>query len=386
MSHFSVLVVTDEYPSKEVIAKALQPYHEFECTGIDDEFVQDIDKTEELRGIYETRSETRLRDASGGLHLPYEDRFYRDPTVEEAVKIGPVAGTGCSHGIAWSSKDWNDGRGYRAKVRFIPDGFEEITIPAKEVLSFAYFIKVWNGMKAVPFGTEPNIANEHKYGYVLVDEAGEVLKVIDRTNPNKKWDWYQIGGRWDGTLKLKGHDNKRDSALMELLDVSGMKEDERRRRAALVDKVISAFCKIVEESGASADEINAARSAHLAAVAAWCLLSDPRPRGKEFGAFLLAGENGAGAARYRDAVREAGIYFSVEPDEKPHATLAEWINEDVPAIQTFAILKDGKWMERGKMGLWACVSDENPGWDAVYAAEFATIRQDQWITVVDCHI
>ncbi|MEH4985915.1 hypothetical protein ACOY5P_03465 [Enterobacter asburiae] len=48
MSHFAVLVVGTN-PEK-----ALAPYHEFECTGIDDAYIQEIDITEEVRGDIES--------------------------------------------------------------------------------------------------------------------------------------------------------------------------------------------------------------------------------------------------------------------------------------------------------------------------------------------
>ena len=43
MSHFSVLVIGDD------VEAILQPYHEFECTGINDQYVQDVDVTEECK-------------------------------------------------------------------------------------------------------------------------------------------------------------------------------------------------------------------------------------------------------------------------------------------------------------------------------------------------
>lgn len=46
MSHFAVLVVGND------VAKALDPFHEFECTGNDDEFVIDVDITEEIQKDY----------------------------------------------------------------------------------------------------------------------------------------------------------------------------------------------------------------------------------------------------------------------------------------------------------------------------------------------
>ena len=45
MSHFSVLVVGD-------VDYNMAPFHEFECDGIDDEFIQDLDVTEEAKSGY----------------------------------------------------------------------------------------------------------------------------------------------------------------------------------------------------------------------------------------------------------------------------------------------------------------------------------------------
>lgn len=52
MSHFTVLVIGPDPEAQ------LQPFHEFECTGIDDQYVHDVDITEEVRTEYDTNSET----------------------------------------------------------------------------------------------------------------------------------------------------------------------------------------------------------------------------------------------------------------------------------------------------------------------------------------
>ena len=57
MSHFRVLVVVDE-PTEEAITKELAPFHEFECTGCDDEYVKDVDVTADTRAEYESRPPT----------------------------------------------------------------------------------------------------------------------------------------------------------------------------------------------------------------------------------------------------------------------------------------------------------------------------------------
>jgi hypothetical protein len=38
MSHFTVLVVTDT-PDEDALTRALQPFHEYECTGTKDKYV-----------------------------------------------------------------------------------------------------------------------------------------------------------------------------------------------------------------------------------------------------------------------------------------------------------------------------------------------------------
>lgn len=65
MSHFSVLVIGEN------IEEQLQPYHEFECTGISDQYVVDVDKTEELlarmegKGDYQNGEKESLEEALG---------------------------------------------------------------------------------------------------------------------------------------------------------------------------------------------------------------------------------------------------------------------------------------------------------------------------------
>lgn len=197
MSHFAVLVIGEDVEGQ------LAPYHEFECTGQNDEFVQDLNITEEARKEFEGDTTDRLRCPEGVLHYPYEDRFYRDPTPEEVKTIGPFAGSGGGGGIMWASKDWGDGLGYRTKVYERPAGFEAVGIPTRELKTFAEFVADYHGYSAVAFGATPDIEGPHKYGYYRTDSDGAVVEVVNRTNPNAKWDWYVTGGRWTGFWILK---------------------------------------------------------------------------------------------------------------------------------------------------------------------------------------
>ncbi len=110
MSHFLVYVILPEEPGDvfQTLGDLLQPFHEYECTGTDDEFVVDVDVTDEIKRNYEEN--------------------------------GP------SMSLAKFASDWND-----AQER---DG-----------------------------------------------------RFYRRTNPNAKWDWWVVGGRWNGAIC--GHRDER---------------------------------------------------------------------------------------------------------------------------------------------------------------------------------
>lgn len=69
MSHFAVLVVGND------IGKQLQPFHEFECNGINDEYVEDNEVTDKVldedgnlsRAIRRTNSNARWYWVVAGL-------------------------------------------------------------------------------------------------------------------------------------------------------------------------------------------------------------------------------------------------------------------------------------------------------------------------------
>src|SRR5579871_1381527 len=86
MSHFSVLVIGPN------VEEQLAPYHEFECTGDDNQYVIDEDQTEEARDTYNKRTTTRYRDPEGNLHDPFTPEgnhnpmFWRELTLLEEMK------------------------------------------------------------------------------------------------------------------------------------------------------------------------------------------------------------------------------------------------------------------------------------------------------------
>lgn len=390
MSHFCVLVVTPERPTDEVVGKVMQPYHEYECTGKDDEYVQDVDITDKARKEYLEEKRTMLRDSQGVLWRPYEDRFYREPTPQEEKTIGPLAGSGCGGGISWSSKDWGDGRGYRAKVRFVPSGYEEIETYTKDHESFADWIEGYYGLKRRT--EQPNSTHDadYKYGYVLVDSKGDVIRAIDRTNPNKKWDYWRIGGRYAGKLQAKNpfdaekeelswewkdtkpedRPNGYDICQRSNLDAEAMKEAAVARRRNWV-------LECCDNAKVGWDQMDKGCQLSLEAHEKWMQLEEPKPRGAEYHAWCEA--NG-----YELVVKISKNNFEI-PEPAKGQSLTDWV-ESAPWLSSFAILKDGVWSENGRMGWWGAVHDEKENWDSICQKLISEIPDDHWLAVCDCHI
>lgn len=124
------------------------------------------------------------------------------------------------------------------------------------------------------------------------------------TNEEAKWDYYLIGGRWRGLLKLKTPDD-----------------------------------------------------------------SHPLYDGWQF------------------ADTDKGEYERLRKEGRcDQALVGEICNID--QIKIFAIVKEGEWYERGKMGWWACVSNEKDKdvWEEECKKLIEGLSDDTLLTVLDCHI
>lgn len=300
MSHFAVLVIGND------VEKQLAPYHEFECTDIDDEFVVDVDKTDEARKAYEADDD--------------------------------------------------------------------------KTQTFAQFVEGWYGIKPLKHGQKRGKA--HKYGYCQLDAAGDVVKVIDHTNPHSKWDWYQVGGRWTGFFKVKpgkagllgdpgvmthpAKSGTADSLRKSDIDIDGMRAEDAQEAGALYDKVHAVIAgrdwKTWPElrDAVSDAQIEEARKAYWAQS----VVQDLRN------------------SKDRDL-------SWIDNLERFRVSRADFVKQAADkALSTFAVVKDGQWYEKGSMGWWGIVSDEKDQaeWNTQFMKLFDSLPDDTVLTVVDCHI
>jgi hypothetical protein len=363
MSHFSVLVAVK---GPDDVDAALQPFHEFECTGHDDQYVQNIDKLAETRENYEKDTATLVIERPDGTRVnAFEKGEYRDE-FRPFIKDGRLT---------------------------LPDGYKEMRDePAKDYETFLEYVDSQYGLHVLTGDEVPDLENLHKYGWVRVRD-GEVTEVIDRTNPNKQWDGWVVGGRWQGMLMVKpgvetavtgrpglmGSSSGRggvDGCYKRDLDVAAMKTAAVAQRQAQWDETkAKAVEKGLDVSDLVLDDLRRQYcTKRKAEREAWVAVKTNRR--DHYLTFMG-----------KDAAYDEIFYDWDARTTESDMPIGEWIRS-APPFQTFAVLLDGKWYERGSMGWWGVVSDEKD--DAVWSAEFAKmidgLPDDTWLTVVDCHI
>jgi hypothetical protein len=310
MSHFPVIVIGNKPETQ------LAPYHEFECTGHNDKYVQDIDITEECRADF--------------------------------------------------------AKNHKGKE------------------TFAEFLKRWNDLQIIS-GTKPDIDNEHKFGYAVANRHGEIVKVVRRTNPNARWDWFQLGGRWTGYWKLKGagefvRDAKiGEPGLMTSVAKPGHADVARKRDIDFEGMRAEARIKAMEFY----DHVEAATRGCNTNLKTWeqCEAKHPHDHEKVRTAFWRQ--------PFIKAISSdpwlSDRCFMMEPEFV--LMLAEGRQRYVQsqmdsAISSFAVVKDSVWYERGKMGWFAVVTKQKlkADWNREFNKLLDSLPENTLMSVYDCHI
>ena len=166
-------------------------------------------------------------------------------------------------------------------------------------------------------------------GYDLFDRDGNPLSTY---NPNSKWDWYVVGGRWSNMLKTKDGEYV-DSCLVKDLDLTPNKEE------------------------------------YDAAIRFWELVVEDQP--------LCEGEE------------QPHSWYNKDYYIKRYGTKENYARIESQLYTYAVVMPDGEWYEPGQMGWWGIsgASPENQGeWDENYH-KFLEEADPNWIiTIVDCHI
>lgn len=200
-------------------------------------------------------------------------------------------------------------------------------------------------------------------------------------NPNAKWDWYVLGGRWSGYYKLKpgaegllgkpgGFQNTPEEGYVDQckrkdIDIEYMREEARKK--AIYD---FKFASSVINGGSFTN---------------WPEVKERFKNDIKKARIFYNNQNVVEQWRIEPKVRERLGIFS-KPDDF-NMTEEEYVQKQVnSAGVTFAVIKDGKWYERGETGWWGVVSDEKDNWEEEFQKLFDEIPEETLVSVYDCHI
>ncbi len=212
-------------------------------------------------------------------------------------------------------------------------------------------------------------------------------------NPNAKWDWFRVGGRWAGHFRLKagvsapapqpGYETKfgqelpaantADTAKKSEIDFDGMREDAAKKAAIEYGYVGGIFSDLPPHKAwaefSDIENIEQRRAAY-----------NEQPR--------VAAWRKAGSVPF-DECRKLPVDLTFGNPDDFLVAREQYINlARFRAGSTFAVLLNGKWYERGEMGWWATVSNEKDAetWLAMFHKMIDELPDDTQLTVVDCHI
>lgn len=397
MSHFAVLVIDTRTPGKKDLAEVMQPFHEFECTGVDDRYVVDVDVTAERRADYEADEREFVVGPLGERYDVYDPQFWVPPThAERAIIDRTNRSVGeLPDGRQFASDHWGTPT-YHVRVQAIPPGWRVETFKTRDELTFEEYLTTIAGTKE----RRGEGTDAHRYNYWYRNDAGETV-VIRRTNPNAKWDWWVVGGRYSGKLKVidpalagvgesgafdKGAaPDTYDSTIRSNLDFEAMRAaNVARRRKAIMGAVDHAR---KSNTGLTASEIMAVWRdfAAIPQVDLDSTLDALREQHPNDWRDRLADVPGPIGVAFGLGLPAAFNYIYGLPRA---VDLDEWA-ESAPAITAFAVLKDGEWVENGEMGWWGISHGEKMSaeeWEAKVTELVEGLPPHATVTVVDCHI
>lgn len=290
MSHFTVLVVTKE---DESLDDVMAPFQENNMGDCPQEFMEFEDKEDEFKSDWKNGKTKAVKLPDGTYCLPCDRRF---EVKEEKTGFN---------------------------THKAPDNLTTEKVSFKKLYkNFKQFCKDWHGH-------DGRDKLEGRYGYWQ--------------NPQSKWDWYQVGGRWAGYFLLK----------------PGCVGDPGERSA------------LSDEGEIPHNKASSCRKGDVD----WETMERAQKAGLE--------KNWEEA----QSVIKDKVALSYHYGIKEGMTKEQYMNEHM-GIHTFAILMDGVWHESGEMGWWAVVRNEKDGdkWRNETQSLLDAIAESATISIVDCHI
>jgi len=208
-------------------------------------------------------------------------------------------------------------------------------------------------------------------------------------NPNAKWDWYTVGGRWTGFFKLKpgangelgspglmtapGKPGYADQAKKKDIDFQGMYDEAYKKAKERYQKVRMAI-------GIDPDHKK------------WETFTDRIDKEEDYTIDQARDDFWAQPLcvswKQNRSELEGAVGWRSSPDDFELGETEYCEQEAASSFMTYAYLKDGEWHGRGEMLMFGVSKDEKDEqlWGKQFMAMLEELPDDTLFTIVDCHI
>jgi len=347
MSHFTVCIIGDN-PEEQ-----LAPFQENNMGDCPQEYLEFENMEPEYREKYMTGTIKMVRCPDGKLEHTSDAKFN--------VKDNPES--------VFSSSKF-----------ILPDGYTTVEVSFSRVYkTFSQFMKDYAGY-------ETKDEKTGKYGLWR--------------NPQSKWDWYSLGGRWRGYFKLK-------KSKVGLIGEPGVGENEPTYNADQALKKDIDF-KTMRQTCAKHARDEYQTVLRLLGVGgslqplqwSWKTILE----NEKFNSLTMDEKRnmyrGQVPLKRLEELRNSESFKAMSEQEKDIfgfffdyedylCSEQEYVQRACDgAICTHAVIKDGQWYEKGEMGWWGCVSHEmtDDDWNRKFSELLDNLPSNTLLSIYDCHI
>jgi len=335
MSHYSVCVtVPHHYDGAQVNAEEIESCLDMILAPFDEQtneesFCEFEDRTAEAKSDYETETTQAIRYPDGSVCMIHDAKFRKDfYLIDNTI-------------YARDPDGGNSGRIQNEEskaLEFLP------ACPLKLLFStFEQYCKEYSGLVQDDAGA---------WGYY--------------TNPNAKWDWWQIGGRFSDHLLVKAdlQDCIQTGEACECVAPDGYKfVDAARKKDICWDVMKEIGTKAVEQSYEH------------------CVAAFASGDVKDSGFFATLTEDG---------IRGWGEMIYIKGETLDDYKARKGVTDsDQYLIGDYAYIdRNGDWSGSGDMGWFGISSNDKPErtWKDELQAFMDEVQDDDFIAIVDCHI
>ena len=335
MSHYSVCVtVPHHYDGTQVDAEVIESCLDkilapFDEQTDEESYCEFEDRTAEAKSDYETETTQAIRYPDGSVCMIHDAKFRKDfYLIDNTIYARDPDGGNSGRIQSEESK----------ALEFLP------ACPLKLLFStFEQYCKEYSGLVQDDAGA---------WGYY--------------TNPNAKWDWWQIGGRFPGHLLVKAdlQDCIQTGESCECVAPDGYKfVDAARKKDICWDVMKEIGTKAVEQSYEQ------------------CVAAFASGDVKDFGFFATLTEDG---------IRGWGEMIYIKGETLDDYKARKGVTDsDQYLIGDYAYIdRNGDWSGSGDMGWFGISSNDKPErtWKDELQAFMDEVQDDDFIAIVDCHI